>query len=531
MTSQTAEKTPTERATGGDRKRLSLNERLGLISLIDQGMREGSSKTPIMADLFNDLWTLVNATVSGSKINRLKPKEAQNGFRVFEINSDTGENLGRLNMLYLNKPIPCYYLVYVEVAPPFRRKGLGNRVLQYFGDFLRKKSALGILDNIIPEKDPTYRIYYKHAWEAIEVIVGDVVPEGCENYMAYIPTGFQGRDLREPVLKLLYHLKRKRATIDMRENEHMVQRTIAEFKDLYEALLKYFEDNIQRDAPSPLMRFMFTRYVTKLISFRRRIGELIGYTGGDSLEQITLPPEIASLPVQSYAPADLPNKPTSVNGDMALLLKLPDALKKNPAGFIEALPHYQRPSLMSWLRTRGKTTTNILAIGDLMDLGFDPTRLKEMVIDGEEFIFERVQARLYPELEMKKDFLEQLGSKMKGARARNALVRANPPLLAILDRGNAYVLRRKVQGIHWEEAVEQIQCAPVLKNWTASLNLDRVIKDTVRSVHKSVAEKIDSDKMPILDGLACFVSWELEANQPKLMVDFDGTFLESVWLA
>ncbi|MFC1820746.1 MBL fold metallo-hydrolase, partial [Thermodesulfobacteriota bacterium] len=102
------------------RNRLSLNERLGLIGLIDEGMRMGSSKTPLTEDLFSNLWDLVSETVSGSKIDRLKPEDSRNGFRVFEINAESGENMGRLNMLYLKKPLPCYYLAYVEVAPPFR---------------------------------------------------------------------------------------------------------------------------------------------------------------------------------------------------------------------------------------------------------------------------------------------------------------------------------------------------------------------------------------------------------------------------
>ncbi len=148
-------------------KPLGLNERLSLIGLIDDGMRLGSSRAPLVADLFNDLWDLVNKTVSGSKIDWLKPEDTQNGFQIFEINSDTGETLGRLNMLYLKKPIPCYYLVYVEVAAPFRRKGLGNRILEYFRDFLAEKSAVGILDNIIPEEDPTYSIYFKQGWEPV----------------------------------------------------------------------------------------------------------------------------------------------------------------------------------------------------------------------------------------------------------------------------------------------------------------------------------------------------------------------------
>ena len=139
-------------------ERLGLNERLGLIALIDEGMRFGSSGSPIVADLFNELWGLVDKTVSGARIDRLKPEDSHNGFRVFEINAETGENLGRLNMLYLRKPVPCYYLVYVEVAAPFRRRGLGNRILQHFRDFLENNSAVGILDNIIPKDDPTYDV-------------------------------------------------------------------------------------------------------------------------------------------------------------------------------------------------------------------------------------------------------------------------------------------------------------------------------------------------------------------------------------
>jgi hypothetical protein len=31
--------------------------------------------------------------------------------------------------------------------------------------------------------------------------------------------------------------------------------------------------------------------------------------------------------------------------------------------------------------------------------------------------------------------------------------------------------------------------------------------------------------------LAFFISCDLKSNQPKLMVDFSGTFLESIWIA
>ncbi len=510
---------------------LSLNERLGLISLIDEGMRLGSPGSPALSDLFNNLWDLVQATVSGSKINRLKPEDTQNGFRVFEINSESGENLGRLNMLYLKKPLPCYYLVYVEVAAPFRKNGLGNRILESFREFLVRKSAVGLLDNIIPEEDPTFDIYQKQAWEPLEAVIGDALSDEGSNYMIYIPPRLQGKPIRESVIKLVHHLKRKRAAIDMRDNEMMVQRTIREFKDLYAALLTYFKEDIQQGRALGLMRFMFTRFVTKMIAFRRRIGGLIGYTGGESMEQIVLDPEIAALPVQSYAPQDLPAKPSFVTGDTALWLQLPEALKNHPAHFIESLPNYRRPSLLAWLKEKGRDSAQGLTIGDLLDLGFDPTRLKEMTFQGEPYIFERIQARQIPELEKKRRLLEQAASHLTGVKAVNATVKVNPPLLVIRDRGNAYVLRRKVEGIHWEEAVDQLRSASHLKGLNTSMKVDRMVLATVREATTLVTDRLGLEQGALFDLVTSFVSWDLESNRPKLMIDFSDVFLESVWMA
>ena len=289
-----------------DRKKpLSLSERLGLVALIDEGMRLGLPEAPMVADLFNDLWDLMNATVSGSRLDRLKPEDSKNGLRLFEINAESGENLGRLNLLYLKKPIPCYYLVYVEVAAPFRKRGLGTRILKSFRDFLADKSALGVLNNIIPSEDPTYDIYLKQSWKPIQTIVGNSLLDKNDHYMIFIPPALEGKDLKEPVLRLLYHLKRRLTVIHVRENEIMVERTIAEFRDLYQTLLTYFEPEIRKGEASPFMRFIFTRFVTKLIAFRRRIGNLRGLyrrridranyphaRGGQSRGEIVCPPRI-----------------------------------------------------------------------------------------------------------------------------------------------------------------------------------------------------------------------------------------------
>lgn len=511
-------------------KPLGLSEKLGLIGLIGEGIRSGSSKTAVVADLFSDLWGLVDTTVSGSKISRLKPEDTRNGFQVFEINSATGESLGRLNMLYLKKPIPCYYLVYVEVAGPFRRKGLGSRILEYFRDFLIENSALGILDNIIPEEDPTYSIYFKLGWEPLEAFIGDGILARDNHFMIYVPPRLRSRSLREPILKIVYHLKRKRAAIDMRDNEVMVQRTIAEFKDLYVALLTYFETEIAAGKHTPLMRFMFTRFVTKLISFRRRIGTLLGYTGGDSLEQIVLAQKVAAIQMKTYPPSELTSDSPAVIGDIELWKRLPEMLRNHPARIIESLPNYARPSLASWLKERGMIPSDRLTIGDLMDLGFDPTRLKEITIDKEKFIFERIHTRQLTGLAKRQELLRRVKSEVPGIRVCNAELKVNPSLLVIRDRGNAYVLRRKVGGIHWEEAVEQLQSVPFLKNMNESMKIDRLILGTVRKANEMIAARLGLKEEVVADALTFFVPWDFEGNRPRLMIDFANSYLESLWM-
>jgi glyoxylase-like metal-dependent hydrolase (beta-lactamase superfamily II) len=513
------------------KKPLSLNERLGLVALIDEGMRLGLPEAPMVADLFNDLWDLMNATVSGSKLDQLKPEDSKSGLRLFEINAESGENLGRLNMLYLKKPIPCYYLVYVEVAAPFRKRGLGTRILKYFRDFLVDKSALGILNNIIPSDDPTYDIYLKQSWKPIQTLIGNSFLDRDDHYMIFIPPALEGNDLKGPVLKLLHHLKRRLTAIHVRENEIMVGRTIAEFRDLYQTLLTYFEPEIRKGEASPFMRFIFTRFVTKLIAFRRRIGNLVGYTGGESIEQITLMPEVANLEVKSYAPRELVNKSALGNGELALLNRLPEDLKNKPASFIESLPNYRRPSFMAWLSEHGKSHSDLLTLGDLLDLGFDPTRLKEITLDNQEFIFERIQERQLSDLKKKNKLLDRIGSEMPTAKVRSAWLRTNPVLLVIRDRGNAYVLRRKISAIHWEEAIEQLQTHPHLRSLNSDIQTDQLLLATVRVAGEVIEDRLGLEKGTVPDQLTAFVPWDLENNHPNLVIDFEGTFLESLWMA
>lgn len=512
-------------------KALSIAERLSLVRLIDEGMRLGLPGGPAVADLFDDLWDLVDATVAGSRINRQKPEASDNGFHQLDITAETGESLGRLNMLYLKKPAPCYYLVYVEVAAPFRKKGLGNRILKYFGEFLARKSALGILDNIIPSEDPTYEIYRKHSWLPVTDILGPGAAEGDTNYMVYVPPAFKGNELGSNLRRLLYHLKRKRAVIDARDNEVMVRRSLDEFKTLYQTLCAYFGAEIETRQSPVYMRFMFTRFVTKFIAFRRRIGSLIGYTGGESAGQITLAPEIASLQVKSYTPPELaPGNPVCA-GDLSLLSRLPEDLRREPARFIEALPNYRRPSLVTWLKEHGKSHRDSLTLGDLMDLGFDPTRLKEITIDDRACIIERVQSRQIDALQKRNELLERIDLELRSEKIKGASLRVNPVLFIIRDRGNGYALRRRIDGIHWDEALAELQSTPHLKAVNDAVQIDRILAATVSQALGTIAVRLGMDRDAVTDQLTPFVPWDLENNQPKVVVDYTDSFLEEIWVA
>ena len=101
------------------KSRMGLKNILSVIDMtLEDQPRERTSLFPY--DVFEGLDELVNRTVHGTKIERVRPQERHQLFHTFEIHTEEGEVLGYLNMVYLSQPIPSYYLVYVEVLPPFR---------------------------------------------------------------------------------------------------------------------------------------------------------------------------------------------------------------------------------------------------------------------------------------------------------------------------------------------------------------------------------------------------------------------------
>ena len=510
--------------------RIGLKDILAVVDIIlEDHLKEHEAVFPY--EVFEGLNELINKTVHGTKIEPFRPKKGRQLFHTLEIHTEAGEDLGYLNMIYLSKPLPCYYLVYVEVLPPFRGRGLGNKILNAFREFAEDKDAVGLLDNIIPANEPTYDIYTKLGWRCIEELIGEDKVNGEGNYMVFIPTTIKILDLRDKLIKLLFKVKKKRMIIDMHDNESMVKRTISEFRSVYEVLEHLFEIELSAETSTPFMRFMFTKFITKLLGFQRRFVGLIGYTGGESLEQISISDPIKAMPIQPYSLWSSKESDVEIRGEEETIRDLPRELKKEPTLYIENLPLYRRPYLSSWLGKKRTSRSLNLKISDLLELGFDPTKLREFHHKGSKYIFERTSPRFLLSIEKKRRFLPRIDESALGLRFRHSRIQINPILALLQDRGNIYLLRRKVEGIHSEEALDQLRGSPHLKEMNRSVRIDHAIIMTINEVREWLLKVFHSKLSDEIEDLTFFVPWDIERNIPKVTVDVTGIFLDTLWVA
>jgi GNAT superfamily N-acetyltransferase len=508
--------------------RLGLKDTLAVIDMTLEGGLLRELVTPSPYEVFQGLNDLISRTISGTKIERFKPQEGNKPFHTLEVRAEGGEVLGYLNMIYLRKPIPCYYLVYVEVLVPFRGRGLGNKILKAFREFAEGKGAVGILDNIIPPGDPTYAIYAKAGWKRIKELIGDYSINGEGHYMVFVPTSVSAPDLKGKLAKLLFNLREKRPVIDMHDNEAMVKRTIAEFRSIYGALERLFQEEFATGTSTPLMRFMFTRFITKMLGFRRRISALLGYTGGESLTQISISGRIKALPIQPYSLWWGNGGHPEIWGEERVIGDFPQELKNEPTLYIEGLPIYRRPYLPP---NMGRNAGVDLRISDLLDLGFDPTKLREFHHGGAEYIFERISPRFLPSVEKKRTFLPKISEYASGMRFRNATISINPPLAIFRDRGNLYILRRKVEGIHEEEALDQLRTSTYLKEMNRAAGIDRAVVLTTNEIRGWLMKAFDLSLREEIEDFTYFVPWDIERNIPRIAVNILGVSLDTVWIA
>lgn len=317
----------------------------------------------------------------------------------------------------------------------------------------------------------------------------------------------------------------------MHDNEDMVKRTIEEFRSVYRALEEVFNTEISLGTSNPLMRFMFTRLTTKLIGFRRRIATLIGYTGGESLEQISFSDRIKELHILPYSLWKLEKDHVGIWGDKEVLRDLPGKLKEEPTFFIEGLPFYKRPYFYDWMEKIRSRPSQSIKISDLLDLGFDPTRLREFHHEGVDYIFERVSPHFFHSLVKKRRFLRKIERCVSRLRFQETILRINPPLLIFRDRGNIYVLRKKVEGIHSQEAFDQLRTSPYLREMNRAVGIDRAMVRTINDIRKWLETRFKSRFRQEIEDLTYFFPWDIETNIPRVHVDTSGVSLDRIWIA
>jgi GNAT superfamily N-acetyltransferase len=513
-----------------ERTGMRATDALSLINMtFDEQMKRLDVSSPYEA--FTGLSELIDRTVRGTKVERFRPREHRRRFHTLEIHTEEGETLGYLNMLYLKRSIPCYYLVYVEVMPAFRGLGLGTSIVTAFREFLADKKAVGLLDNIVPPEDPTYEIYTNLGWRALTEIIGDGGSDDWENYMVLIPESIQSHDIKGDLIRILFSLKKRRPIIEMHDNDDMVKRTIEEFRAVYKALEKLFQEDLQSGISNTLMNFMFTRLATRLIGFHRRIESLIGYTGGESLEQLSFSGTIKGLALQPYSLWRFGEEDGGMWGNEEILQSLPRELKEDPTIYIENLPFYRRPYLSNWVKRTGLQPSQTLSISDLLDFRFDPTRLREFHHKGVKYIFERVSPLFFTALLQKRAFLKRVEKSEADLHFRGTIIRVNPIILVVRDRGNVYVLRRQVEGVHSQEALDQLKTIPHLRTLNNAIGVDRCIQNVVKDTGDSLKKRFHSRFKREIEELAYFIPWDIEQNTPAVRVDISGISLDTVWLA
>ena len=148
-----------------------------------------------------------------------------------------------------------------------------------------------------------------------------------------------------------------------------------------------------------------------------------------------------------------------------------------------------------------------------------------------EYIFERTSPRFLSSIEKRARFLRTIAEYSSGVKFHHGSIQINPPLVVLQDRGNVYILRTKVEGIHLEEGLDQLRTSPHLKEMNRATGIDRMVVAIINEIKEWLRKVCDPSLHEEIEDLTFFVPWDFETDIPKLMVDEMGTSLPNVWLA
>ena len=120
---------------------------------------------------------------------------------------------------------------------------------------------------------------------------------------------------------------------------------------------------------------------------------------------------------------------------------------------------------------------------------------------------------------------------MSEVRFRNTVARVNPILLIVRDRGNTYALRRKIGGIHSQEAFDQLMTMPHLKELNRSVGIDTAVTETIKGVRDFLRKEFASGFRREIGELTYFIPWDVERNLPRVAVTVSGISLNTLWIS
>jgi hypothetical protein len=120
---------------------------------------------------------------------------------------------------------------------------------------------------------------------------------------------------------------------------------------------------------------------------------------------------------------------------------------------------------------------------------------------------------------------------VSGVRFRQAIGQVNPILLIFRDRGNTYVLRRKLGGVHSQEALDQLMTMPHLKELNRAVRIDTAVTGTIKDARDFLRKEFASSFRREIDELTYFVPWDIEQNFPRVTVDVSGISLNTLWIS
>ena len=187
------------------------------------------------------------------------------------------------------------------------------------------------------------------------------------------------------------------------------------------------------------------------------------------------------------------------------LTKLPEKLLKEPTFFIEDLSLYRRSYLLSWIEKRGIERSPRMKISDLIELDSTRRGWKSIIMKART-IFSREYLRVFSHPSQRSEILQRISSSISETRFHNTAAFVNLPLAIFRDRGNAYILRQKVGGVHIEEALEQLRTSPPLKEMNQTIGVDRVLIATVNEVNKWLLKTLGPRVHRAIEDLTFFVS-------------------------